>query len=46
VSLVDTFTRVTLRGKTSKVDGRIHVDDPSKKVSVLVYLNEAGEGGC
>ena len=50
VSLSNTFTRVTLRGITrADIDGRIHVDDESKRVSVLVYLNEdwpfEGDGG-
>lgn len=38
VSLANTFTRVTLRGLShaTKGEGRIHVDDESKK---------AGEGG-
>jgi hypothetical protein len=41
---------VTLRGLSrASVDGRIHIDDESKKVSVLAYLSEdwpfAGDGG-
>ncbi|XRB18794.1 glycosyltransferase family 29 protein [Pseudoscourfieldia marina] len=50
VSLANTFTRVSMRGVSWKMDGRIHADDASKRVSVLVYLNEEwthgdGDGG-
>lgn len=31
---------VTLRARTRPIDGRIHVDSPSKVVTALIYLND------
>ena len=36
-------TMVTVRGQARATDGRIHVDTPSKLITVLVYMNEAWE---
>jgi hypothetical protein len=36
-------TMVTLRGWTTERDGYIHVDSTAKRVTVLLYLNPAGD---
>jgi hypothetical protein len=36
-------TMVTLRGWTNERDGTIHVDSTAKRVTVLLYLNPAGD---
>ena len=37
-------TMVTLRGLSRAKDGRIHTDSACKRVSLLLYLNPAGDG--
>jgi hypothetical protein len=39
LDLHDSPTMVTLRGRTSERDGRIHCDSLAKRVTVLLYLN-------
>jgi SM-20-related protein len=41
-------TMVTVRGRTEKRDGQIHVDAKSKLITVLLYLNPdwTSAGGC
>jgi SM-20-related protein len=36
-------TMVTVRGQARASDGRIHVDTPSKLITVLIYMNEDWE---
>ncbi|MBU6496914.1 MAG: 2OG-Fe(II) oxygenase [Rhodospirillales bacterium] len=36
-------TMVTLRGRSREKDGRIHCDSTAKRVTVLLYLNQAQE---
>ncbi len=43
LALDDAPTMVTLRGASREKDGRIHRDSDSKRVTVLLYLNPAGE---
>ncbi|MDQ2802938.1 MAG: 2OG-Fe(II) oxygenase [Pseudomonadota bacterium] len=43
LDLADAPSMVTLRGWTSARDGRIHADSKDKRVTVLLYLNPAGE---
>lgn len=40
IDLSNTSTLLTVRGKTEMRDGHIHVDTPSKLITVLLYLNE------
>ena len=39
---------ITVRARARMRDGRIHVDTPDKKISILLYLNDewCTEGGC
>ena len=41
LDLSDAPTMVTLRGHTGPRDGRIHCDSTAKRVTVLLYLNQA-----
>ncbi len=41
LDLADAPTMVTLRGMTGERDGRIHRDSTAKRVTVLLYLNQA-----
>jgi hypothetical protein len=43
LDLSDAPTMLTFRGWTSARDGRIHTDSLAKRVTVLLYLNEAAE---
>ena len=43
LDLSDAPTMVTLRGRTEAKDGRIHCDSTAKRVTVLLYLNQATE---
>ena len=43
LDLRDAPTMLTLRGWTSDRDGRIHCDSTAKRVTVLLYLNQATE---
>ncbi len=43
LDLSDAPTMLTFRGWTSERDGRIHTDSLAKRVTILLYLNEAGE---
>jgi SM-20-related protein len=36
---------INLRGQVRATDGNIHTDTPAKLVTVLLYFNQAGEGG-
>ncbi len=51
LDLSDAPTMVTMRGHTGPRDGRIHCDSTAKRVTVLLYLNQAteawaGHEGC
>ena len=39
LDLADAPTMITLRGRTTDRDGRIHVDSTAKRVTALLYLN-------
>ena len=43
LDLRDSPTMLTLRAWTSERDGHIHVDSTAKRVTVLLYLNPAGD---
>jgi hypothetical protein len=43
LDLADAPTMLTLRGWTSDRDGRIHCDSTAKRVTVLLYLNQASD---
>jgi len=43
LDLVDSPTMLTLRAWTSERDGQVHVDSTAKRVTVLLYLNPAGD---
>lgn len=43
LDLSDAPTMVTLRGWTSDRDGKIHCDSTAKRVTVLLYLNQASD---
>ncbi len=43
LDLADAPTMLTLRAWTTERDGRIHCDSTAKRVTVLLYLNPAGE---
>jgi hypothetical protein len=41
VYLDDTASMLTLRGRSGERDGRIHTDSSAKRVTILLYLNQA-----
>jgi hypothetical protein len=41
LDLGDTASMLTLRGRSGERDGRIHTDSTAKRVTILLYLNEA-----
>jgi hypothetical protein len=43
LDLTDAPTMLTLRGRTSEKDGRIHCDSTAKRVTALLYLNPETE---
>lgn len=43
LDLEDAPSMLTLRGWTREKDGRIHTDSLTKRVTILLYLNPAGE---
>jgi SM-20-related protein len=43
LDLADSPTMLTLRGWTSERDGSIHCDSTAKRVTVLLYLNQADD---
>ncbi|HUB49029.1 MAG TPA: 2OG-Fe(II) oxygenase [Acetobacteraceae bacterium] len=43
LDLADSPTMLTLRAWTSERDGQVHVDSTAKRVTVLLYLNPAGD---
>ncbi len=43
LELADAPLMTTLRGRSGEQDGRIHTDSTAKRVTVLLYLNLAGE---
>ena len=43
LDLADAPSMLTLRGFTGPRDGRIHCDSLAKRVTVLLYLNQAGD---
>jgi hypothetical protein len=43
LDLADAPTMVTLRGWTNERDGYVHCDSAAKRVTVLLYLNPAGD---
>ena len=40
IDLTDAKPLLTIRGQTTLADGHIHVDTPSKRMTLLLYLNE------
>jgi hypothetical protein len=41
IYLDDTASMLTLRGRSGERDGRIHTDSAAKRVTILLYLNQA-----
>ena len=48
IDLTDRPTMITVRGRCSEKDGKIHTDSKTKIITVLLYLNSKWEcaGGC
>ena len=40
IDLSSAKTMLTIRGQTDEADGKIHVDNPTKLMTLLLYLNE------